>query len=118
MKKFLVFLFLILFACSYNNYPQRDSDLIKTKIYVGRYKSIYPSPDGKYCFITTSMGIFRVKDCPDVPDSALCYIRRQLPAYDMHPDIRWQMEKQLFTWNGTEDEYDLKKNIRFDRIIK
>ena len=113
MKKLISILFILLFACSYENFPQRDTDLIKTKIYVGKYESIYPSLDGKHCYITTSMGIFKVKECPDIPDSALCYVRRQLPAYDMHPDIRWQMEKQLFTWNGTEEEFQLRKNIRF-----
>jgi hypothetical protein len=114
MKKIFAILLLVTFACTYHSYPERG--LALTKIYVGKYESTYPSPDGKYCFITTSMGIFRVEDCPDVPDSALCYVRRIEPAYDMHPDISWQMEKQLFTWNGTEEEYDLKKNIRFDKI--
>ena len=90
-----------------------------TKKYVGEYVSTHELIDEKYCIVTTTMGIFFVKDTTFyVPDSALCYIRRDMCAYDMHPDIAWQMEHQYFTWSDTEKEYRLKKNVDFRRLRK
>ena len=113
MKKILFILFLFVLGCSKLNYP---STMTVTKKYVGVYVDTNYIESDDYYFVTTSMGIFKVEDPLDVPMNSFCYIRRELPHYDMHPDLSWQMEHQYFTWSGTEKEYRLKKNIDFRRL--
>ena len=113
MKRILFIVFLFILGCSNLNYP---STMTVTKKYVGVYVDTSYIEDGDYYFVTTSMGIFKVRDSLSVPFNAFCYIRRELPRYEMHPDLSWQMEHQYFTWSGTEKEYRLKKNIDFRRL--
>lgn len=113
MKKMLFILLLFVLGCSNLNYP---STMTVTKKYVGVYIDTNYIESEDYYFVTTSMAIFKVKDSLNVPANAFCYIRRELPHYDMHPDIAWQMEHQYLTWSGSEKEYRLKKNIDFRRL--
>jgi hypothetical protein len=114
MKEMLIISLLFVLGCT--TLQDTHSNLNLTKMYVGKYvDSEYVESEGHY-FVTTTMGIFRVKDSLSVPDSALCYIRRDYSSYDFHPDIAWQMETQYLTWYGTEEEYRLKKNIDFRRV--
>lgn len=113
-KKIFVIIFLIFIGCSSS--IRTSNRFVLSKMYVGKYVNIHYIESDDIYFVTTTMGIFRIKDSLHVPDNALCYIRREYSHYDMHPDIAWQLEHQYFTWNGTEEEYRLKKNLDFRRL--
>ena len=88
-----------------------EGKFIKTKTYVGRYETSYQIDD-KFTFITTSMGIFKIKSNPDIPDSSLCYVRLEYPKYDLHPDIREQMTAKYISWVGSDKEYMIFNDVK------
>lgn len=89
-----------------------------TKMYVGKYTETYYPENEKHCVVITDMGIFYVNDTTFiVPQQASCYIRRETGGYDMHPDVKWRLEHQFFTWYGAKEEYKLYRNIDF-RILR
>ena len=86
-----------------------DGYLTKTKFYVGKHISSTPVEKGT--IVLTDQIIVKVKDDPQVPDGALCYIRMGYMRGDIHPDIAFHLQKQWFTWNGAENEYLLINNV-------
>ena len=113
MKKIVFILFLFVLGCGNLNHT---TTMTVTKKYVGMHVDTNYIESEDYYFVTTSMGIFMVEDSLNIPSNAFCYIRRELPRYDMHPDLSWQMEHQYITWSTTDKEYRLKKNVDFRRL--
>jgi len=110
MKKlFLLVLIFILSCTSVQKMP--EGQFIKTKVYVGRYETSHQIDD-KFTFVTTTMGIFKIKSNPDIPDSSWCYIRLEYPKYDFHPDIREQMTAKYISWTGSDKEYMVYNDIK------
>lgn len=84
-------------------------------MYVGKYiQSVSIGED--FYNVQTSNFIFRIKENPEIPDSAWCYMRIEPPRWDLHPDIAIQMTVTYLTWIGAEKEYriysDVKKLLR------
>jgi len=83
----------------------------KTRVYAGLYTDSHQIDD-TYTLVETSYGIFKLRLNPEIPDSALCYIRLEYPSYDFHPDIAKQMTAKYFTWEGAELEYQIYNKIK------
>ena len=99
---------LILFnSCAQNKYLVEE-EIYKTRVYVGKFVDSHP--DSKKTQIETEEAIFSIKGDPDIPNGAWCYIRI-VRDFRFHPDIRWRMNEQYFTWEGTSDEFRLTKNL-------
>lgn len=112
MKKIIYFLLcLILFSCSDKLFP--EGQLVKTRIYIGNYISSTPVND-KCTRVMTTQVIMVVKGNPNPQANALCYVNIKKHSYDFHPDIRWQLEAQYFSWKDSNEKYMLKKNINFN----
>ena len=107
--RYLIIILIVLCSCTHKVY--KEEQLVKTKVYVGKYE-YGVQYDREYRVITTDL-IIILHDNPYVDSAALCYIIRK-PFYEwqIHPDIAWQMEGQWFTWLGTNDKYRLKRNIK------
>jgi hypothetical protein len=111
MKKlWIIIVVLLTLSCSSSSHIQ-EGVFRKTRIYVGRYESSNPVND-KYTYVITNMGLFKLKENPEIPDSALCYVRVEYPRFDCHPDIAEQMKAIYFTWNGSDREYHVYNNIK------
>ena len=110
MKKLFLLILIIMVGCV-SSQKMPEGKIIKTKIYVGKYTSSH-QVDDKFTFVTTTMGMFKLKHNPDIPDSALCYVRLQPPSYDFHPDIREQMTAKYISWPGSEKEYMIYNNVK------
>ena len=95
-------------SCSNGVYP--EGVIIKTKHYVGQYITSH-SYKGYTC-IETSQGIFTIKDSLSVPENTPCYVRIKLHRYDIHPDLKWQLEPQYLSFNNIEGEFRLLDNVR------
>ena len=106
--RYLLILLVLIYSCSRIFYP--EPQLEKIKIYMGKYERSIQAKD--YTAIQTSHVIILLKENPDIPVGVWCYIKRKPCRYPMHPDIAWQIERQFFTWQGSDKEYRLHKNIK------
>jgi hypothetical protein len=77
-----------------------ENQLIITRKYAG--KLLRCIPEGRYTTIVTSDAVFKVCGEVHAPLNAHCYIRIVPCYWDVHPDIRAQLERQYFSWNGKE----------------
>jgi hypothetical protein len=92
----LTIIIICLMACKV--YP--EGQLVITKKYIGRAKDCCEA--GKYTKIRTSEAILYVCGAVHVPDSSHCYIR-VVPVYArVHPDVKMNLQRQYFSFNGTE----------------
>jgi len=112
MKRIIGYLLLVFISlsCVSSSKVVKEGVLVKTKMYVGRYETT-SHLRGDYYNIQTSHFIFTLKENPEIPDSALCYMRIEPPAWDMHPDIEIQMTVTHLTWNGSDREYRIYNNV-------
>jgi hypothetical protein len=112
MKKIIIYLFLsfIIISCVSSSRMVKEGIFYKTKMYVGKYEET-TYLRGNYYNIRTSYFIFTLKENPEIPDSALCYMRIEPPMWDMHPDIAIQMTVTHLTWNGSDREYRIYNNM-------
>jgi hypothetical protein len=108
-KLFYILLFFIIFGCKATSNHQ-ENVFIKTKIYVGNYDSSYVIND-KFTYITTTMGLFKIKGNPIIKDNSKCYINIEYPTTEMHPEILEQMKTLYFSWNGSEKKYKVYNKI-------
>jgi hypothetical protein len=105
MKKlWVILLVLLMVSCVSSTHVIKEDVLVKTKVYVGRYTESNIVND-KYTYVITTMGLFKLKENPEIPDSSLCYVRTEYPTWDFHPDILEQMKVLYFTWYGSDKEY-------------
>ena len=97
----LIIILTIVMICLMTNckvYP--EGQLVITKKYIGRAKE--SQEVGKYTKIRTSEAILYVCGSVHVPDSAHCYVR-VVPVYARcHPDVKMNLQRQYFSWNGQE----------------
>ena len=110
MKNIWILLFILALGCTVTSKVQ-EGVIYKTRVYAGFYGDSTPIDD-TYTMIQTSYGIFKIKLNPEIPDSALCYIRLEYPSYDFHPDIAKQMTIKYFTWEGADLEYKIYNKIK------
>jgi len=110
MKKIWILLLMVFLSCAVTSRVQ-EGVFYKTRIYAGFYTAS-TSIDDTYTMVQTSYGIFKIKLNPEIPDSALCYIRLEYPSYDFHPDIAKQMTTKYFTWEGSDLEYKIYNKIK------
>lgn len=110
MRKLWVLIFVLFFGCTVTSKVQ-EGVFYKTRVYAGFYAKSTPI-DEKFTMVVTSYGIFKLKMNPDIPDSALCYIRIEYSSYDFHPDIAAQMAVRYFTWEGADLEYKIYNKIK------
>ena len=94
-------------SCASDKYLVEE-EIYKTKLYIGRYVASHPLT--KSTQIETDQAFFTVTGAPDVPENALCYIR-VVRDFRFHPDIRWRLNEQYFTWEGTTEEFRLTRNL-------
>ena len=112
----IIFILLLLALVGCNKPMYSEGTIIRTKIYVGKYKYSY-TYDEKCCMVMTSLGLFRVQGCPEVPDTAFCYIRREIPPpRQFQRNIAWRLEKQYFSWTGGTEEYRIRRNKQFSNL--
>lgn len=111
MKNTILILAILLSSCGVGNHLE-ESKIQKTTIYVGKYEQSYT--DGRHTIVKTSHILLKVRGNISIPDNALCYIKRE-PMYGMHQDIAWKVEYQALTWNGTDKEYRLVKNVKLPK---
>jgi hypothetical protein len=100
--KYLILILSLLCACTAPRIVpvKYENQLIITKRYVGELLRCIP--EGRYTVIVTSERVFKVCGELHVPDQAHCYIRI-IPCYwDVHPDIRAQLERQYFSYKNKE----------------
>jgi len=109
MKKILILLFVFIFGCAVTSNVQ-EGVFYKTRVYAGLYTNS-TQIDDKYTMVETSYGIFKLKLNPNIPDSALCYVRIEYSHYNFHPDIAEQMIVRYFTWEGSDLEYKIYNKI-------
>jgi hypothetical protein len=110
MKKLITLIGIItLIGCGSSQNITEDN-LVKTKIYVGKYENSY-QVDNNFTFVMTTKGLFKLKHNPNIPDSSSCYVRLEYPSYDFHPDIRDQMTAKYISWSEGEKEYMIYNQI-------
>ena len=109
MRKIWILLFILFLGCTVTS-KVKEGVFYKTRVYAGFYADSTPIDD-KFTIIETTYGIFKLKMNPEIPDSALCYIRIEYSSYDFHPDIAEQMAVRYFTWEGSDLEYKIYNNI-------
>ena len=109
MKKLFLILFIFIVSCV-STQKMQEGIFYKTRIYVGKYTESH-QVNKKYTYVMTTMGLFKLKHNPDIPDSALCYVRLEYPTWEMHPDLYRQMTAKYFTWNGSDKEYMVYNDI-------
>lgn len=112
IKYVLFAVFLIgLTACVPSSKMVREGVIYKTRIYVGKYET---SVDfGKHFYnVQTSHYIFTLKENPDIPEGALCYMRMEPLDWRLHPEIAYELAPKYFTWNGAEREYHIYNDVR------
>ena len=78
--------------------------LYKTKYYVGKYEDSYPS-EKNFINIRTSDAIFLIKENPDIPKGAFCYVRVDPCRQNVHEDIGYRLSPKYLSWSGSEREY-------------
>lgn len=112
MKKIGIYLaFLLLLSCTASSKVVQEGVIYKTRIYVGVYEKSVISIDPFYN-VQTSYYIFKLKENPDIPEGAFCYMRVEPCKWDMHPDIAYQLSPKYFTWNGAEREYSIYNDVK------
>ena len=103
-----------MFSCISPSRVVEEGEIYKTRIYAGLYtESIHI--DEKFTVVFTTYGYFKLKENPEIPDSSLCYIKREYPSYYFHPDIERQMIINYFTWNGADKEYRIYNKLKLKR---
>jgi len=107
--KIIIILFLILGSCV-SSQKVREGVIYKTRIYVGYYLKSAPYDDN-YTTVLTSQGIFRLKENPEIPDSAWCYIRIEPTRFDVDDIIAEKLSPKFFSWNGSDKEYKVFNKI-------
>ena len=110
MRKIIFILLMALMGCTVTSKVQ-EGVFYKTRVYAGLYTESTVIDD-KFTMVETSYGIFKLKLNPEIPDSALCYIRIEYSSYDFHPDIAAQMAVRYFTWEGSDLEYKIFNDIK------
>jgi len=108
LKSVKIGLLLLITSCSVT-YPIEDK-LYITKHYIGNYVSSYQHENK--VMIQTTQCVFSIRNNPDIPEGAWCYVRVCPCRYDYHPQIARQLEGQFFSWTGSEKEYRLLKNLK------
>ena len=101
--KYILLIPLFFLSCTHELSPSLE----KTKHYIGVYQ------ESKKNIIVTSRAIVYVKDSVRVPDSAWCYVRTEPCLYYYHPSIARQLERQYFSWQGSDKEYVMENRIKF-----
>ena len=89
----------------------KEGVIYKTRIYVGIYEESVMLRDPFYN-IQTSNYIFTLKENPDIPDGALCYMRMERPDWRLHPEIAFELTPKYFTWEGAEREYHIYNDVK------
>jgi len=118
MKNFrtiIIFFLLLIFSCVSPSRVVREDVLLKTKTYVGKYVEMAQFNE-TYVNVVTTMGIFTLKELPEIPESSWCYVRIEPCKWDMHPDVAYELSPKYFTWNGAEKEYLVYNDIK--RVFK
>ena len=100
-------LLIALSSCGVQSHIQKG-ELTKTRVYVGKFISSTTS-DNLTQVQTTDITV-TIKGEIYIPKGELCYIRIDPCLYDMHPDIRWQMERQWLEFG--DESIRIKNNIR------
>ena len=111
MKKILISLLVFLvISCASSSRVVKEGIFYKTKTYIGVYEEsvIFRDP---FVNVQTSKYIVTLKENPEIPKGAWCYIRLEFPKWDMHPDLEWQMTTKYFTWAGSEREYRIYSDV-------
>jgi hypothetical protein len=103
MKTLFLLTVTLFYSCNPGN-RIAEGEIYKTRIYVGKYISSYPLY--ACTSIQTTMLVFTIKENPEIPDSALCYIRIK-PGTERYPNIAYTLQRQCFSWNGSDKEYNL-----------
>lgn len=106
-----VLLAVILSACTSSSKMVKEGVIYKTRIYVGVYENSVMFRDPFYN-VQTSQYIFTLKENPDIPEGAFCYMRVEPCRWDMHPDIAIELSPKYFTWNGAEREYSIYNDVK------
>jgi len=107
MKWIIILAILIVYSSCTPYYYERES-VVKTKIYVGKFeKSTYI--DDKYSYVKTTQAVYKVKGHPQVEIGSWCYIRIELCRQDVTREMQDRMATWYFTWDGTFEEYKVKR---------
>ena len=113
MRRTIGYLAIILlsFSCVSSSKMIKEDVLYKTKTYVGKYEGTWKFNE-KFYNIQTSEFIFTLKEDPNIPEGALCYMRLDPIPWDMHPDIAIELTPKYFSWNGSEREYRIYNDVK------
>lgn len=107
LNSILLILLILLMGCASSNYIKEDF-LIKTRVYVGKFTKLVII-DKKYSYVYTTQAAFKVKGHPKVKEGTWCYVRIEPCWQDVTRRIAKKLEVWYFTWDGTDQEYRIKK---------
>jgi len=109
LLKYLL-LFLLLTGCI-SSQKIKEGVIYRTRTYVGYYLKSIPH-DNNYTTILTSEGIFKLRENPEISDSAWCYIRIEPTRFNVDDIIAEKLNAKFFTWNGADREYKIYNIIK------